>query len=224
MPRSRNILLAAFAGPVVSTAAALAAATPVMPSPTATVRSSHPRFAWTLPPGEQSQGIFVADKPTVSPQGRFYDENIVQFGVLAPNDRAWTPSSPLYAGRYWWNVWSSDQDTFAIYSAPMGFRIPVSLAVRRVRARRYPSVHSLEVHVRWRANVRRPLVRLRMRLGRRIVWKASRREHSAAGSSGSTSFSWYRPPEIRQGARLRLAASISFGRVRRARSVLVRAP
>jgi hypothetical protein len=208
---------------MVSAAAALAAGTPLTPSPGATVRTAHPHFTWALPAGEQSQGIFVADKPAVIPEGRFYDENIVAFGVLAPNDRAWSPSSPLYAGRYWWNVWSSDQDTHALYSAPAGFTIPVALSLRGVGTRRYPSLHSMEVHVRWRANVQRPLVRVRALRGRKIVWKASRKEYNAIGSPGSTSFSW-RPRRIEPGTRLKLVASISSGRVRRARALVVRAP
>ena len=224
VPLRPTIGLAALAGAAILAAAALAAATPVTPSPGTTVTTSRPRFAWTLPAPEQAQGIYIARKPDVTPDGRFYDQSIVSYGVLAPGDREWTPPLPLYAGSYWWNVWSSDQDSSTIFSVPAAFTIPVSLRLVDVRSRRYPSVHVLEIDVRWTANVPRLLVRIRLLHGRRIVWKSSQTVLSSVGVPGATRFSWKRRGGIRRGTRLTLRASVSSPGVERTRALIVRAP
>ena len=118
MAPRRIVAFAALAGVAVSGSAALAAATPLTPAPGATITSAHPRFTWTLPTGESSQGLSIARKPNVTPEGRFYDQNIVQFGVVDAADREWTPSQLLFAGSYWWNVWSSNSSSYAVFSTP----------------------------------------------------------------------------------------------------------
>lgn len=208
----------------VSGSAALAAATPLTPAPGATITSAHPHFTWTLPTGESSQGLYIARKPDVTPEGRFYDQNIVQFGVVDAADREWTPSQPLFAGRYWWNVWSSDSGSYAIFSTPAAITIPVSLTLVDVRTKRYPSVHALDLEVRWTANVPRPLVRLRLLRGRTIVWKASQTAYNTIGAPGSARFSWKRPLRLKRDTRLKLIASISSSGVSRTRAFVVRAP
>ena len=218
------MVLAAFAGVSILAATALAAATPVTPPPGTSVTTSRPRFAWTLPATEQAQGIYIARKPDVTPDGRFYDQSIVAYGVLAPADREWTPSSPLYAGSYWWNVWSSDQDSSTIFSAPSAFTIPVSLRLVGVRPKRYPSVHAMTIDVRWTANVARLLIRVRLVRGRRIVWKSSQTVSSSVGVPGATRFSWKRPSGIGPATRLTLVASVSTRLVKRTRTLVVRAP
>jgi hypothetical protein len=218
------MVLAALAGAMILAAAALAAATPVAPPPGATVTTSHPHFSWTLPANEQAQSIYIARKPDVTPEGRFYDQSIVALGVLAPGDREWTPTSPLYAGRYWWNLWSSNQDSFALFSVPAAFTIPVSLRLLGAKLKRYPTPHVLEMKVRWSANVERPVIRLRLLRGQKIVWKASQTDTNVIGVPGSTDFSWKRPKRIKQGARLTLLASISSRGAKRTRALIVRAP
>jgi hypothetical protein len=218
------IVLTALAGVAISGSAALAAATPVTPAPGATVTNAHPHFTWTLPTGERSQGLYIARKPDVTPEGRFYDQSIVQVGVVAAADREWTPSVPLYAGSYWWNVWSSDPISQALFSIPAAFAIPVSLRLVGVRSKRYPSVHALDLDVRWTANVPQLLVRLRLLHGRKIVWKATKTPYNTIGVPGSTRFSWKRPAGLKRGTRLRLFASISSGGVKRVRAFVVRVP
>jgi hypothetical protein len=222
--RRRIIVLAALAGSAISAAGALATATPVTPAPGAIVTSAHPRFTWTLPTGEWSQGLYIARKPAVTPEGRFYDQSIVQVGVVNAADREWTPSVPLYAGSYWWNVWSSDADSQVIFSTPAAFVIPVSLRLVGVKTKRYLSVHALDFEVRWTANVPRPLVRLRLLRGRKIVWKTSKTAYNTIGVPGSTRITWKRPTRLKRGTRLRLLASISSNGVKRARTFVVRAP
>ena len=218
------IVLTALTGLAISGSAALAAATPVTPAPGATVTSAHPHFTWTLPTGEWSQGLYIARKPDVTPEGRFYDQSIVQVGVVVAADREWTPSVPLYAGNYWWNVWSSDPVSQAIFSTPAAFAIPVSLTLNGVTSKRYVAVHALDLDVRWTANVPQLLVRLRLLRGRKIVWKASKTAYNTIGVPGSTRFSWKRPTGLKRGTRLKLLASISSGGLGRARAFVVRAP
>lgn len=160
----------------------------------------------------------------MTPEGRFYDQAIVQVGVLVAADREWTPSVPLYAGSYWWNVWSSDPVSPVIFSAPAGFIIPVSLALDGVKTKRYLAVHALDFDVRWTANVQRPLVHLRLLRGRKTVWKSSKTPDNTIGVPGSTRFSLKRPAGLKRGARLTLVAAISSGDVRRIRRFVVRAP
>ena len=177
-----------------------------------------------MPAGEWSQGLYIARSPNVTPEGRFYDQSIVQVGVVVAADREWTPSAPLYAGRYWWNVWSSDPVSQVIFSTPAAFLIPVSLRLVGVKTTRYASVHALDLDVRWSANVQRPLVSLRLQQGRKIVWKANKSASNTIGVPGSTRFTWRRPTGLRRGTRLKLLASISSGGVKRDRAFVVRAP
>jgi len=224
MARRGIALFTALGGVAISATGALAAATPVTPAPGSTVTSARPQFTWTLPTGEWTQGLYIARKPAVTPEGRFYDQSIVQVGVVNAADREWTPSVPLYAGSYWWNVWSSDADSQVIFSAPAAFVIPVSLRLVGVKTKRYSSVHALDLDVRWTANVPRPLVRLRLVRGRKIVWKASKTAYNTIGVPGSTRISWKRPTRLKRGTRLRLLASIASGGVKRTRAFVVRAP
>jgi len=212
-------------GAAIFAAATLAAATPVTPPPGATVATAHPRFTWMLPPNEQSEAIVIASKPDVTPEGKFYDENFVDGDVLAPDVRAWSPppSRPLYAGRYWWNVVSTDTHA-RYYSAPAEFTIPVTLRLYRLIPRRFSLPRRrLWVDVIASANVKRPLLRARLLHGRRVVWKSA---HRVGGNiiPGAYGFYWYPRRAVKQDTRLRLIVSISSGAVVRKRSVLVRAP
>jgi hypothetical protein len=161
----------------------------------------------------------------VTAEGRFPEGHVVAVDVLTLDTRKWTSPWPLYAGRYWWNVWSTDLETVeSFYSAPAEFTIPVALRLYGVRARRFSVPRRrLWVDVRASANVRRPLVRLRLVHDRRIVWKTARR---ADGNiiPGAFDFYWYPGRGVKPGTRLRLTATISSGGVARSRSILVRAP
>jgi hypothetical protein len=221
--RYRFAALAAVAGIVAG--AAFAAATPVRPPPGAVVTTAHPQFTWTVPSNEQTDAIFIANKPDVTPEGKFYDENVVDGEVFTTAVNEWSPSSPLYAGRYWWNLWSHDVNTFAnFYSAPVDFSIPVTLRLVAVTAKRYIYMHSLDVEVRWTANVQRPLIRVRLVQGRKIIWKAGETDITLIGSPGSTIFRWGRPRRIKQGTRLTLQVSLLASGAKTTRVLVVRAP
>jgi hypothetical protein len=221
----RRRVAAAFGAAAVLAGGALAAATPVSPGPGAMVSSSHPVFSWTLPANEQAQALYVADSPDLAPDGKFDEANIVASGALASDQRQWTPSNPLYAGHYWWLVWSSDRGTSAsFYSTPTDFKIPISLTLFPVRTVRSTFLHLLAVRIRWTANVHRLTVRARVLKGKKIVWQRTEPEVNAIGFSYSTSFAWYRPPRIKQGTRLRLEVTLRAQGVRVTRALVVRAP
>jgi hypothetical protein len=222
--RYRLGVLVAAAGVVVT--AALAAATPVSPPPGAVVSTSHPLFTWTLPANEQSEALYIANKPDRTPEGKFYDENVVDIGIFTNDERQWSPTSPLYAGHYWWLVWSSDRNTFqSFYSTPADFTIPVSLKLLPLRTARFTYLHLLDVRVRWRANVNALSVRVRLLRHGKIVWRRTESEVNLIGSAGSTSFGWYRPRRIKTGTRLKLQVSLlAPGGVTKTRTLAVRAP
>jgi hypothetical protein len=221
--RYRFAALVAVAGIVAG--AAFAAATPITPPPGAVVTTAHPQFNWTVPSNEQTDAIFIANKPDVTPEGKFYDENVVDGEVFTTAVNEWSPSSPLYAGRYWWNLWSHDVNTFAnFYSVPVEFSIPVTLRLVAVTAKRYIHMHSLDVEVRWTANVQRPLIRVRLVQGGKIIWKASETDVTLIGSPGSTIFRWGRPKRIKQGTRLTLQVSLLASGAKATRALVIRAP
>jgi hypothetical protein len=201
--RYRFAAVVAVAGIVAG--AAFAAATPVTPAPGAVVTTSHPVFTWTLPANERSDALYIADKPDRTPEGKFYDENVVDAGVFFNDERQRSPTSPLYAGAYWWLVWSHDPNTFQnYYSEPATFTIPASIALRSVSTHRYLFIHSLDLSVRWTANVNALTVKARLlRLGR-IVWSRAESETNLIGSAGSTTLTWNRSRRIKQGTRLTL--------------------
>jgi hypothetical protein len=221
--RYRLAALVAVAG--IATGAALAVATPVTPQPGAVVTTSHPLFTWTLPANEQSDALYIADTPHTTPEGKFYDENVVDLGIFTNNERQWSPPSPLYAGAYWWLVWSHDANTFqSYYSAPTAFTIPAALTLLPVKTHRYLNLHWLDVSVRWRANVHGLTAKVRLLRRGRTLWARSESEDNLIGSPGSTTFTWYRPRRIKQGTRLTLRVSLLASGAKKTRAFVVRAP
>lgn len=209
----------------IATGAALAAATPVTPPPGAVVTTSHPLFTWTLPANEQSDVLYIANKPDTTPEGKFYDENVVDLGIFTNNERQWSPTTPLYAGAYWWLVWSHDASTFqSYYSAPSAFTVAPSLTLLPVKARRYLGLHWLYFTVRWRANLHGLTVKVKLIRRGKIVWGRTESETNFIESPGSTTFTWFRPRRIRQGARLTLRVSVLAAGANKSRVLVVRAP
>lgn len=186
-----------------------AAASPVTPAPGATVSTSHPVFSWTLPANEQSDALYIANRPDRTPEGKFFDENVVDIGVFLNDERQWSPTSPLYAGHYWWLVWSHDRDTFqSYYSVLIDFTIPGTFELRRVTFHRYRFLHWLDVTVLWATNTHGLTVKASLLRRGRIIWKRTKNESSLIGSPGSTTFTWQRPRRIKQGTPLTLRVGV----------------
>jgi hypothetical protein len=221
----RTIFIASLVGAGIAAAAAIAVATPLTPRPGATVTTAHPDFTWRLPLNEDSVAIFIADKPDVTAEGKFYDQNFVDGADVLAAVGEWSPARPLYAGEYWWNVLSTDPSTRArFYSPPAEFTIPVALRLNRITAKRFSFPRRrLWIEVIGSANVKRPLLRARLLNGRRIVWKAAHRVYGNI-IPGAYGFYWYPQRRVKHGTRLSLIVSISSGAVVRTRSLVVRAP
>jgi hypothetical protein len=209
--------------PLIATASGWAAAQPLAPAPGAVVNSSHPLFTWSTPLNEQAQALYLASKPDTTPEGSFYSENVVDLGFFYPNDpHQWSPTSGLYAGRYWWLLESYDLTTYETYrSAPIDFTIPPVSSVVGLKTRSYHFLRLLSIEARWRSNLTKPVVHasLSTKTGRR-VWSARRREFNSLGSTGSASFDWYVPRRVKAGTRLRLLITVGGASLRR----LVRVP
>ena len=221
----RYRIAALFPFVAVVAGAALGAATPVSPLPGARVTTSTPKFSWTLPSNEQAKGVFISDSPDVTPAGGFFDEDVVTAGNFVADVRTWTPSSPLYAGHYWWSVLSSDVPTpHSRYSTPIDFTIPVSLAVLPLKTVRSTYLHLLAFKVRWRANTPTVVLRLQLLRRHRVIWRQTETDPNVLGSLGSKSVGWYRPKGIKRGARLTLQVILRAGGVRKTRALVVRAP
>jgi hypothetical protein len=105
-----------------------------------------------------------------TPEGNFFDENVVDAGLFFNNEQRWSPSPPLYAGHYRWLVASHDRNTLqSFYSVPRDFTIEVSL-VSWIKIRRSLSRHWLAVTIRWRANAYALNVKVSLLRRGRIIW------------------------------------------------------
>lgn len=217
--------LVLLAGAGLLTGTARATATPVAPLPGAVVPTSHPVFNWTLPSSEEADALYIASKPDTTPEGKFYDENVVDIGIFTSNEHEYSPTSPLYAGSYWWLVWSNDVNTFqSYYSAPSAFTIPAALTLRPIKTHRYRFLHELDVTVGWRANVHGLTAKATLKRRGKVIWKKTESESNVIESSGSTTLEWRRPHRIKQGTRLTLQVSVSARGAKKTRSLVVRAP
>jgi hypothetical protein len=187
------------------------AATPTSPAPGAVVRSSHPVFKWTLPPGESSYSIYIASKPDTTPEGKFHEENVVDSDFFFTEDpREWSPTSPMYAGRRWWIVGSLNDETYdTSFSTPREFTIAPTAKIVSLGVRRYAFLRNLDFTVRWRSNARRPIVTASIStLSGTRRWSARSVEYGSIGEVGSSSFSWYASRRVRKGSLVRFRATI----------------
>ena len=186
-------------------------ATPTSPASGAVVRSSHPIFKWTLPAGESTESIYIADQPNTTPEGKFYDENVVDSDFFFSTDpREWSPTSPLYAGRRWWIVGSRNDETFdTSFSMPSEFTIAPTAKIVSVGVERYEFLRNLDFTVRWRSNARRPIVTASISTLSGIRrWSGRSLEYGSIGALGSSDFSWYASRRVRKGSLVRFRATI----------------
>jgi hypothetical protein len=209
-------------GSAVVVAAATAAATPVSPGPAAHVGTSHPTFTWTVPAGETSNAIFIANSPERDAAGFFLDPNVVELSYLTGETR-WT-SRGLYAGRYWWMVGSNDNASHHFWSPVSDLEILPSLRAMSVRARGFHALRLLDVYVRWRANVKWVAVRLRILKGGRVVWRRTQNEYTFVDQASTTIFDWNAPRKVKRGTRLTLEVTASASGLESKRRLVVRAP
>lgn len=221
-----TVLLAA-----VVTGSALAAATPVSPPPGATVTSTHPVLTWTLPPDETSSGIAIASRPNTTPEGEFYDENVVDFDPLDDHVRQWAPTRALFAGPYWWKVRSTKHigpdEIEVVNSTPSPFRVAGYTRIRSIRVRGLSFTYvpsSLYVTVYWNSNVHEKRLTAGIYRNGRLLWRTRQVESDEYSMDGLTTFEWQKPRRIRKGTKLRLVVSVRGGAAVSSLSRVVRAP
>jgi hypothetical protein len=192
-------------------ATALAAATPVTPQPGAFIDPpSRPVFSWTLPANEKSDALSVAGKPNTTSDGTFVEANVVRAHSFTNGETTWSPSAPLYAGRYWWLVSSHDRTTSQRYhSAPRDFTIGLSFESDSSTVRRSLVQHWLRLTPHWRGNMHAVKIKVSLVLGNRIIWTRSALRRNHIGSRGSVSFTWHRPRSIKQGTVLHVRDGFS---------------
>lgn len=222
----RLLTIAATTLALLSPSTAIAAATPLSPAGGAIVDTSHPVFSWSLPPNEESDGIYVALSPETTVDGEFFSENVADSDVFFANETSWSPTSALPAGTYWWNVRSHDRETFtSFYSAPVSFTIPARVQIQSIRIRRFTFIDNLDVTVRFTANTESARVAVRLRRGSRTVWsKAETDEFVSIGEPNSAFLSWYSRGRIPEETRLQLNVTVSAGDAQASASRSVRAP
>ena len=201
--------LAALVGVLgIVAATALAAPTPVMPPPGAYIKT--PVFSWTLPANEQSDALYIADKPDTTAAGMFAEGNVVRAHSFTNDETTWSPIAPLYAGRYWWLVSSRDRNTSELYhSAPSDFTLELSFEFDRAKVRRSLSQHWLRLTPHWSGNMRAVRFKLSILRHGRIIWARRGLMRNHIGSRGSVSFTWHRPHTVKQGTVLTLREGIS---------------
>jgi hypothetical protein len=192
--------IAALVGALgIGLATALAAAMPLTPPPGAYIESP-PYFTWTLPSNERSDALYIATKPATTAAGLFVKANLERAHSFAGSETSWSPIAPLYAGRHWWLVSSSDPKTSRRYqSAPREFTLAVSCEFDRSQVRRSLSQHWLRLTPHWSGNMRTVRIKVSLLLNSRIIWTRTKLTRNRLGSTGSLSFTWHRPDTIKQG-------------------------
>ena len=214
---------------LVSVSAASGAARPISPAPGA-VTSSHPPLVWQLGPNETSDAVYVARRPDTTPQGQFFSENVVATGIVSSTQTTWAPERALFAGPHWWNVWTTNRDTFdSSYSAPSPFTVGATIRLLRVRVSRESWNYSpdrLNIDVRWVTNVPEVVVEAVITRGSRRVGRVRASQETLISlDPDSETVSWTRPRRVRTGMRLGVQVRvIGGGRSVRAARRFVRAP
>jgi len=211
--------------------AALAAAQPVAP-PAGASSGSHPTFSWNLPANEEADILSIARRPDTTPAGEFFEENVVDIGVLgATQQTTWAPASALFAGPHWWNVRSHDRETFAsFYSVPSLFTVAPAIRFTQVRIRRNSFIYSpdeLDFTLRWVTNVRKVLVDARLwvrRSGRPLGRVRTTEETFRSMGENAAFLTWRRPRRVKTGTRLLVLLQVIGGGRSASLTRTVRAP
>jgi hypothetical protein len=178
-----------------------------------------------MPDNEVADAVFVATSPALTADGDFGNDAIVDAGVFDGDVRRWTPSDPLYAGRYWWLLVSHDVGSLTYFrTTPRPFIVRAEVAFRRVSARTYPRTGITQVVATWRSNARDVTLRARIVRGARTLVTRRFAEKGVAGFDGHTFFTWKRPRSVRAGTPLRLVLTLAGGDASRTTTVSFRAP
>jgi hypothetical protein len=157
--------------------AALGAATPVAPPNGGNVGPNiHPTFQWSLPANERSSLLSIASKPNITPEGRFFTENIEASKALDPAQTTYTAEQPIPAGQHWWVVRTYDASTFVERTTvPAAFTIVPVLAKPTLHITRYFFIRKIGIDVTVGGNVGSAVATAKAYKGRKVVGKVSER-------------------------------------------------
>lgn len=218
MAFTRSTALAlACAIALVAPAIAGASATPLSPAAGATVDGSHPVFTWSTPAGEDTFGVYISNSSNTTPAGAFYDEDIVDTGILFNNEQTWAPTSPLFAGPYWWHVETEDSDFNHLYSTPpWPFTVPPTGKFLNVKLQRYPYSNELDINVTWLTNAKDSSVLVTIKRGSKTVGRLSLPWTAYAPNQSHNDIArWHRPRSVKRGAKLKLLVTLKAGTLAR---------
>jgi hypothetical protein len=208
--RAGRFVAGAAAAALAFTSLAASAATPLSPETGATT-SSHPVFTWALGPDEESDSVHIANRPETTPDGRFYDENIVMSGFVEDaGATTWSPSEALYAGRYWWNVETLDASFDPVLSAIREFTVAPEVKLLSARFSRYSVSRQVRAELRWVTNAPEVLVEIRFLQKRRAVGVVRERSETLVSQDpDETMLAWTAPRKVPRGARLVVVVRIT---------------
>jgi hypothetical protein len=204
---------------------AAASATPLKPAPGAVVATSHPVFTWSVPEGETTSVVYISSSRKTAADGAFVGKNVVDSQVFSNGELRWSPTRPLFAGRYWWSVKTRNDAAKEFHSAPRAFRVRAAGRITSLRLTRYTDSHRLLVTLKWRTNAKTSVVTVRIKRAGKQVWSTRFTQASLAPESEAFGLkSWPRPPGIKQGTTLALTATLQAGSFTRTTSTTFRAP
>lgn len=170
-------------------AAALAAATPVSPAADANVGpNTHPAFSWALPPGEESELLYIASKPDITPEGKFFTENVVDSKAFMGSETTYTAETAIPAGRYWWTIRTHDKAFTSLYSPPISFSIAPQITSVATKVTRYSATRRYGVDVTAAGNVSSARITVRVLRGGKVVGRATQVEKYSLIGEPSTRF------------------------------------
>lgn len=229
--RSRRHLVPAWLSASVVAAAlvfcslASSAANPVSPEPGA-ITSSQPVFTWTLPPDEESEAVYIANRPDTGPEGAFLDDNVVMTGLVEDVDSTtWSPSEPLFAGRHWWIVETFDADFASVYSAGREFTVATEVRLVSAKLARFALGREVRADLEWVTNAPEVVAELRfLRRGRIVGLVRRRSETRISQDADRTSLTWRTPRKIRRGVRLDVVVRVVGAGASATKRSSVRAP
>jgi hypothetical protein len=167
--------------------------------------TSHPVLTWFLGPGETTRSVAISSSPATTPDGSFYDENVVDQDYFGDSTTRWAPTSPLWAGRYWWSVRTYDADYNDRATPPETFRVAPRIRLTGMGITRYAFLREVDFDPRGQSNVRSLHYTFKVRSIRRRLLR-----RFGGAFSQFTTIEWHARRNIRQGSRVRVELAI-FG-------------
>jgi len=222
-----RLILGAVALVALSASPAGAVATPVSPSRGASMTTTHPAFAWTLPVGEVVESISVARSNKISPNTNdFVLADLQDSAILQPGVSKWTPTRPVPAGTYYWHVASRSETVTHVFSQSSSFVIRPTVSMKSILVKVYAPQRTLLITTSWQANERKVDFVARLLSGRKVLGERKLATDNVLIDARKQDLStWIIPPTVKKGARLRFVVKLETERGAKAsKTKTLRAP